>query len=208
MARRLRLGEMLVEKGLITKEQRDSALEIQKQNGKRIGVVLIEMGVITEKDVISSLAVQLGIPYIDLSNYLIEPVIVRIIPENISRRHMLVPISKVGNKLTVAMNDPLNILAIDDIQFMTGVVVKPVMATSASIVRAIDNVYGSVKDSKHISNLYELDNSRGHDSVITANTRYNKNLLNLCSNCSRNFDNMFSRCPHCGVEIENSNKIG
>jgi len=141
--KRLRLGDALLQDGLITQDQLQKALELQKSSGKRIGNVLVEMGVVTESDIVSILGKQLGIPYINLSNYLIDPATVRIIPENMSRRHQLIPINKVGNKLTVAMVDPLNILAIDDIQFMTGLVVKPVVATSQDINDALDNAYGS-----------------------------------------------------------------
>jgi len=141
--KRLRLGDALLQDGLITEDQLQKALELQKQSGKRIGNVLVDMGVVTESDIVSILGKQLGIPYINLSNYLIDPATVRIIPENMARRHQLIPINKVGNKLTVAMVDPLNILAIDDIQFMTGLVVKPVVATSQDINDALDNAYGS-----------------------------------------------------------------
>ena len=141
--KRLRLGDALLQDGLITQEQLQKALELQKSSGKRIGSVLVEMGVVTENDIVSTLGKQLGIPYINLSNYLIDPATVRIVPENMCRRHKLIPINKVGNKLTVAMVDPLNILAIDDIQFMTGLVVKPVVATGKDINDALDNAYGS-----------------------------------------------------------------
>ncbi|HOD39843.1 MAG: Type II secretion system protein E [bacterium ADurb.Bin243] len=141
--KRLRLGDALLQDGLVNEEQLQKALEIQKQSGKRLGAVLVEMGVVTENDIVTVLGKQLGIPYINLSNYLIDPATVRIIPENIARRHQLIPINKVGNKLTVAMVDPLNILAIDDIQFMTGLVVKPVVATSTDINEALNNAYGS-----------------------------------------------------------------
>ncbi|HBC76188.1 MAG: type IV-A pilus assembly ATPase PilB [Candidatus Wallbacteria bacterium GWC2_49_35] len=141
--KRLRLGDALLQDGLVNEEQLQKALEIQKQSGKRLGAVLVEMGVVTENDIVTVLGKQLGIPYINLSNYLIDPATVRIIPENIARRHQLIPINKVGNKLTVAMVDPLNILAIDDIQFMTGLVVKPVVATSTDINEALNNAYGN-----------------------------------------------------------------
>ncbi|MEZ7891528.1 MAG: type IV-A pilus assembly ATPase PilB [Candidatus Wallbacteria bacterium] len=172
--KRLRLGDALLQDGLVNEEQLQKALEIQKQSGKRLGQVLVEMGIVTENDIVTVLGKQLGIPYINLSNYLIDPATVRVIPENIARRHQLIPINKVGNKLTVAMVDPLNILAIDDIQFMTGLVVKPVVATSTDINEALDQAYGSegkmdelmedlgdigkdVSESSELGNLEELD---------------------------------------------------
>jgi type IV pilus assembly protein PilB len=78
------------------------------------------MGLVTEKEIVRVLSEQLNVPQIDLSNYLIEPSTVKLIPEHVARRHQLIPINKVGNKLTVAMVDPLNILAIDDVALMTG----------------------------------------------------------------------------------------
>lgn len=140
--KRLRLGEALIEEGLINEEQLQQAIQMQKKTGKRLGAVLVDMGLVDEKDTVEALARQLKIPYINLSTYLIDPAVVRIIPEHIARRHQLIPINKVGNKLTVAMVDPLNILAIDDIQLMTGLVVKPVVATSTDIMQALNNAFG------------------------------------------------------------------
>jgi type IV pilus assembly protein PilB len=140
--KRIKLGDALVEKGLITQEQLQEALTKGKISGKRVGNVLIEMGLVTEEHIVEVLAEQLNVPKIDLSNYLIEPSTVRLIPEHVARRHQLIPINKVGNKLTVAMVDPLNILAIDDVALMTGMVVKPVIVTLASLNTALDEAYG------------------------------------------------------------------
>jgi type IV pilus assembly protein PilB len=140
--KRIKLGDALVEKGLITQEQLQEALTKGKLSGKRVGTVLIEMGLVTEDHIVEVLAEQLNVPKIDLSNYLIEPATVKLIQEHVARRHQLIPINKVGNKLTVAMVDPLNILAIDDVALMTGMVVKPVIVTSASLNQALDEAYG------------------------------------------------------------------
>ena len=128
--KKMRLGDALIHEGLINPEQLQQALALQKKSGKRLGAVLVEMHLVTEQDIVQILSKQLRIPFIDLSNYLIDPVIAKLVPEHIAKRHMLIPINKVGNKLTVAMVDPLNIIAIDDIQLMTGLMVKPVVATS------------------------------------------------------------------------------
>ena len=117
--KRIRLGDALVDKGLITQEQLQEALTKGKLAGKRVGLILVEMGLVTEQEIVRVLAEQLNVPHIDLSHYLIEPSTVRLIPEPVARRHQLIPINKVGNKLTVAMVDPLNIVAIDDVALMT-----------------------------------------------------------------------------------------
>lgn len=142
--RKMRLGDTLISEGLINEEQLLQALALQKKSGKRLGAVLVEMHLVTEQDIVQILSKQLRIPFIDLSNYLIDPVIAKMVPEHIAKRHMLIPINKVGNKLTVAMVDPLNIIAIDDIQLMTGLMVKPVVATHTDINKALQDAYGAV----------------------------------------------------------------
>jgi type IV pilus assembly protein PilB len=140
----MRLGDALIHEGLINEEQLQQALALQKKSGKRLGAVLVEMHLVTEQDIVQILSKQLRIPFIDLSNYLIDPVIAKLVPEHIAKRHMLIPINKVGNKLTVAMVDPLNIIAIDDIQLMSGLMVKPVVATHTDINKALQDAYGAV----------------------------------------------------------------
>lgn len=140
--KRIKLGDALVEKGLITAEQLQEALTKGKLAGKRLGTILTDMGLVTEKEIVRVLSEQLNVPQIDLSNYLIEPSTVKLIPEAMARRHQLIPINKVGNKLTVAMVDPLNILAIDDVSILTGMVVKPVIVTGKDLNDALDEAYG------------------------------------------------------------------
>ncbi|MEE2923354.1 MAG: type IV-A pilus assembly ATPase PilB [bacterium] len=140
--KRIRLGDALVDKGLITQEQLQEALTKGKLSGKRVGSILVEMSLVTEQEIVRVLAEQLNVPQIDLSHYLIEPSTVRLIPENVARRHQLIPINKVGNKLTVAMVDPLNIVAIDDVALMTGMIVKPVIVTGKDLKTALDEAYG------------------------------------------------------------------
>jgi type IV pilus assembly protein PilB len=142
--KKMRLGDALIHEGLINEEQLQQALALQKKSGKRLGAVLVEMHLVTEQDIVQILSKQLRIPFIDLSNYLIDPVIAKLVPEHIAKRHMLIPINKVGNKLTVAMVDPLNIIAIDDIQLMSGLMVKPVVATHTDINKALQDAYGAV----------------------------------------------------------------
>lgn len=140
---RMLLGDVLKAEGLIDDEKLNKALAMQKKTGNRLGQILVEMGIVTEEDIVQALAKQLKLPYINLGTYLIDPTIARTVPEHVARRYQLIPINKVGNKLTVAMADPLNILAIDDIELMTGLVVRPVAATSKDIIQALDNAFGA-----------------------------------------------------------------
>ncbi|NLI79657.1 MAG: type IV-A pilus assembly ATPase PilB [Candidatus Riflebacteria bacterium] len=140
--RKVRLGDALLQDGLITEEQLRQALELQKKHGKRLGTILVEMHLVTENEIAQVLSRQLRIPFVDLGNYLVDPIIARLVPEHLARRHQLVPINKVGNKLTVAMVDPLNIIAIDDVAIITGLMVKPVVGTPTGVAKAQQEAHG------------------------------------------------------------------
>lgn len=162
--KKMRLGDALIHEGLINEEQLQQALALQKKSGKRLGAVLVEMHLVTEQDIVQILSKQLRIPFIDLSNYLIDPVIAKLVPEHIAKRHMLIPINKVGNKLTVAMVDPLNIIAIDDIQLMSGLMVKPVVATHTDINKALQDAYGAVaQQDKLMDDLEDIGHTDDED---------------------------------------------
>lgn len=141
MIKRL-LGDLLVEAGLLNAEQMERALAIQKKSGKKLGEVLIEEKIIEEKQIIEVLEFQLGIPHVDLEKYEIDPQIPRLITEALAKRHLLIPVKKVRGRLLVAMADPLNIFAIDDVKISTGFEIDPVIATRSDIVNAIDFFYG------------------------------------------------------------------
>ncbi len=135
------IGQMLVEGGLLTQEQLTRALEEQKRRGGRLGGVLKAMGMVDELTMIEFLGRQLGIPHVDLSKATIDPDIVTLIPEALARRTRAVPINRDGKDLTVAMVDPLNVFAIDDIRRTTGLEIVPVVATEREIMKAIDRHY-------------------------------------------------------------------
>ncbi len=155
---KLRLGEALIANGLITQEQLKEAILRQKQTGKRLGEILVSMHLVTERDITEVLARQFNVPFIDLSNYIVDPAIAQLVPEHIAERHKLIPINKVGNKLTVAMADPLDIVAIDDITMMTGLQVKTVVATPSDIEKALQEAYGAgTKVDKIIDDLVDIE---------------------------------------------------
>lgn len=136
------LGDILLDSGILTLAQLEEALQKQKTNGKKLGELLIDDGIINEQQLIEALEYQLKIPYIDFTVQSIDPDTPRLISESLARRHMLIPIIKEGNQLTVAMVDPLNLYAIDDVNIATGLNVKPALALRNHIQNAIDQYYG------------------------------------------------------------------
>ncbi len=139
----LRLGDLLMSVGLITEEQLQRALEIQKTNHKRLGVVLVEEGIITESQLIETLELQLGVDFIDLSKVRIPVELAQLVPKAIARRHNVVPVKLERDELTLAMADPLNFMAIEDVRSATRKRVVPKIATAAAVDRAIATLYGN-----------------------------------------------------------------
>jgi type IV pilus assembly protein PilB len=138
----LKLGDMLREQGLITEEQLRKALEQQKSGGGRLGYHLVQMGFVTEEQVTGCLSRQFGVPSVNLANYGIDREVVKLIPMEVAKKYLVMPISRVGMTLTVAMADPSNVFAIDDIKFMTGYNIEAVVAAEAGVIDAIKRCYG------------------------------------------------------------------
>ena len=139
----LRIGELLVKSKLITQDQLDEALKAQKEKGGKLGEALTGLGFVTEQDITEVLSQQFGVPAIDLEHFEIDENVAKIIPPDISRKYQVMPVSRTGATLTVAMADPTNVFAIDDIKFLTGYNVEPVIASETAIQAAIDNYYGT-----------------------------------------------------------------
>lgn len=135
------LGELLIERGIINQPQLDKALNIQKEKGGLIGEVLVELNFAKEEDIAQALTAQYGFPYLPLSNYDINPEIVNIVPGRVARQYMLVPIDKIGNNLTLAMSNPLNVQAIEDVELLSGCSVQTFVSTSSDIKKAITKYY-------------------------------------------------------------------
>jgi len=138
-----RLGDMLVKASLITEEQLKKALQQQEGQGGRLGSNLVKLGFISEDDITSFLSKQYGVPSINLSHFEIDAAVIKLIPAEIAQKHMVVPINRTGSVLTMAMADPSNIFTIDDIKFMTGFKVEPVVAAESSIKNALNKYYDS-----------------------------------------------------------------
>lgn len=137
----LKLGDLLVRARVITEEQLKIALEMQKEKKTKIGEILIEQGYVSSRQIVEVLEYQLGIPQVDLSKYSIDPEIPKMITEDFARRNAVLPISKSGMMLTVAMADPLNIILINDLEIITGYTIEPRIAEEKEIKVAIDNAF-------------------------------------------------------------------
>ena len=137
------LGESLVEEGIITREQLIQAQEEEKRTGLRFRKVVVQMGFIEEEDLGAFLSARLGVPRIELENTLIDPKIIELVPEDLARKYELVPVLKIGNRLTCAMVDPWNVFALDELRVKTDLVIEPAVATEAEIKKALDECYGA-----------------------------------------------------------------
>ena len=150
----VRLGEILIKESLITQDQLDKALDFQRSNGGKLGSCLTKMGYITDDDITGVLYRQYGVPSINLKYYEIDPNVIKLIPQDTALRYQVIPLSRVGSVLTIAMTDPTNVFAMDDIKFMTGFNVEPVVASESAIAEAITRFYGGGHSNhEELSNL-------------------------------------------------------
>lgn len=136
-----RLGELLVKCGLVTPHQLKKAIEEQRTSGGRLGYNLVKLGYITEKDLTTFLSQQYGIPSVDLTTVDIDPEIIKLVPEDVAKRYQAIPIKRTGATLVVAMADPSNIFAIDDLKFLTGYNIETVVAAETTIKDTIERYY-------------------------------------------------------------------
>jgi type IV pilus assembly protein PilB len=136
------LGQILIELGMITPEQLETALEEHRRTPKSIGRVLIDMGMIKEGDLVRALAEQVGLEFVDLTEYPVDPTATTLLPEALARRYRAIPIGERDGKLLVAMSDPANVYALDDIRTITNRDVQPLVATAADVERAIQKFAG------------------------------------------------------------------
>src|SRR5947199_4983962 len=141
-----RLGDLLVKEKIITPEQLEQATKTQKEQSCRLGSALVKLGFLTDEDVTNFLSRQYGVPAINLSYFEIDPAVVKLIPYETAKRYQILPLSRVGASLTIAMVDPTNVFAMDDIKFMTGFNIEPVVASESSIIEGIDKAYGTSKE--------------------------------------------------------------
>lgn len=138
------LGELLVERGVINQEQITMAIAYQKEHGGLFGEILVELKFATEEDIAQALTCQYGFPYLPLSNYEIDKEVLSAVPADLCRKFCLIPIDKIGKSLTVAMADPLNVNALDDLELITDCTVQTFVSTTTDIKTAVEKYYGNV----------------------------------------------------------------
>jgi len=151
-----KLGEMLVAANMITPEQLRQALDHQKTKGGRLGYSLIKLGFVTEEEVTALLSKQYGLPAINLSQFEIDTEVLKIVSQEICEKYMVIPVSRAGATITVAMADPTNIYALDDIKFTTGYNVQPVVASEVAIKEALEKYYGMKASTKGMMDKYGI----------------------------------------------------
>ena len=137
----VRLGELLVKERLITTQQLKEAVSEQRSSGRKVGSILVGLGYVADDDITALLSRQYGVPSIDLSQFDIDLGVTSIIPPETARKYQVIPLSRSGATLTIAMTDPTNVFAIDDIKFMTGYTVETVVASEAAVLLALDRYY-------------------------------------------------------------------
>src|SRR5580765_6489553 len=137
----VRIGELLLKEKRITPDQLQQALNHQKASGGKLGFNLVQMGFVKDEEITALLSKQYGVPSINLNQFEIDPGVIKLIPAETAHKYQIVPLSRAGATLTIAMTDPTNVFAMDDIKFMTGYNVEPVVASETAVVDAITKYY-------------------------------------------------------------------
>jgi type IV pilus assembly protein PilB len=140
----VRIGELLLKEKRITPDQLQQALNHQKANGGKLGYNLVKMGLVKDEEITALLSKQYGVPSINLTQFEIDPGVIKLIPADTATKYQIVPLSRAGATLTIAMTDPTNVFAMDDIKFMTGYNVEPVVASETAVIEAIQKYYPAV----------------------------------------------------------------
>jgi len=162
----VRLGELLTKASLITQEQLKEALRSQKDTGGKLGETLIKLGFVSEEEITECLSQQFGVPSINLAHFEIDQSVIKLIPADVARKYNILPVNKTGATITIAMADPTNVFAMDDIKFMTGYNVEPVVASELGIKAAIDNYYGSASSLELKKVMEDLQQAEAGDLEV------------------------------------------
>jgi type IV pilus assembly protein PilB len=162
-----KLGEILLKDNLITPDQLKQALEDQKANGGRLGNTLVRLGFMSDDEVMAVLSRQYGVPSINLDYFEVDPGVTKLIPMETALKFQVLPLSRVGSSLTLAMVDPTNVFAMDDIKFLTGFNIEPVVASETAIAEAIRKNYGSIEEQERKRELEEIVSFIGEEGNET-----------------------------------------
>jgi len=152
-----RIGAILVERGSVTHEQLNYALKLQAESGRRLGEILISEQIISETDLIEAISVKLKIPRLDLSDVVIDPNVLRMVPAEMARRLQVIPITKIGDSLTLGMADPLDIIAVDEVKYHSGMEVNRMIAAPSQIETAIGRYYSVRERMQEVLGDYEAE---------------------------------------------------
>jgi type IV pilus assembly protein PilB len=170
-----KLGEILVRENLITSQQLRETLEYQRANGGRLGSNLVRLGYVSDDVVTAVLSRQYGVPSINLDLFQIEAEVIKLISEEVALKYTVLPISKVGATLTLAMADPTNVFAMDDIKFMTGLNVEPVIASETSIQLAVAKYYSGSSEIDIFDAAFAVEVERNGTGVVVGTNGHKKN---------------------------------
>lgn len=162
----VRLGELLVKANLLAPEQLREALDRQRETGAKLGETIINLGLVSEEDITECLSQQFGVPSISLQHFEIDESVIKLIPGDVARKYNIIPVNKTGATLTIAMADPTNVFAMDDIKFMTGYNVEPVVASEVGIKQAIDQYYGATHALELKKVMEDLQTSEAEDLEV------------------------------------------
>jgi type IV pilus assembly protein PilB len=135
------LGELLLERGIINASQLETALKTQREKGGLIGQILVSLGFAKEEEIAQALTVQYGFPYLPLDNYEINAEAIKLIPENVAVQYNLIPIDRIGDLMTIAMSNPLNVQAVEDVELITKCGVQVFVSTMSDVSSAIKKYY-------------------------------------------------------------------
>ncbi len=138
----VRIGELLLKEKRISAEQLQEALNYQRTSGGKLGANLVKLGFVKDEEITALLSKQYGVPSIALNQFEIDPAVIKLVPAETARKYQIVPLSRAGATLTIAMTDPTNVFAMDDVKFMTGYNVEPVVASETAVLESIDKYYG------------------------------------------------------------------
>ena len=163
-----RLGELLVREKVITAGQLEQALKEQGTSSTRLGSALVKLGFLSDDDVTNFLSRQYGVPAINLDYFEIDPSVVKLIPYDTAKRYQILPLSRVGASLTIAMVDPTNVFAMDDIKLMTGFNIEPVVASETAILEGIEKAYNTVPEEDLESVMASMDEGESTDVELQA----------------------------------------
>src|SRR6476661_6332903 len=152
----VRIGELLLKEKRISPEQLQEALNYQRQNGGKLGFNLIKLGLVKDEEITSLLSKQYGVPSISLQKFEIDPAVIKLVPAETAQRYQILPLSRSGATLTIAMTDPTNVFAMDDIKFMTGYNVEPVVASETAVAEGIQKYYSQALASSQPASALEV----------------------------------------------------